>query len=144
MKFYKNGINTISYFISFILLEVMLILLTIFKNIPYLYLVCIVILILGIILLAFGYKYVFMKVVIDENGIKWLLFKKTRKELNWKSIFKIEKAHLDFTQSVRLNYIDANDETLYFNITRRKMRRIISICPSEEVREQLTNIKLIL
>jgi hypothetical protein len=144
MKFYKNGINTISYFISFILLEVMLILLIIFKNIPYLYHVCIVILILGIILLAFGYKYVFMKVVIDENGIKWFLFNKTRKELNWNSVFKIEKAHFDFTQSVRLNYIDANTETLYFNITRRKMRRIISICPLEEVREQLTNIKLIL
>jgi hypothetical protein len=144
MKFYKNGINTVSYLISFILLESMFILLTIFKNIPYISLVCIIIPILGVTLLVFGYKYVFMKVVIDENGIKWLLFKKTRRELNWKSVFKVEKAHFDFTQSLRLNYIDSNNEILYFNISRRKMRRIISICPLEEVRKQLINIKLFL
>lgn len=144
MKFYKNGINTVSYLISFILLESMFILLTIFKNVPYIYLVCIVVPILGVALLIYGYKYVFMKVVIDENSIKWVLFNKTRKELNWKSVYRIEKAHFDFTQSLRLNYIDSNDETLYFNITRRKMRQIISICPLEEVRKQLINIKLFL
>jgi len=118
-KFYKNLFQTISYFSVIMVFEFFL-LIGFFTSLKYEHNNGWILLIisLSLILLYFliGFYWIFQKVIINEQGIKIVLFSKIIKVCKWDEIDIIEEAYIMKNPAIKIKIMDGTE----INLDKRK------------------------
>lgn len=151
--FYKNRESNI----SCIIICVFLFLITFIPSISYKIIpVLIVSIILPISILLIYFVVTketsLSKIYLTDKGIEWKLFNKQLKFIRWEEIQIIEKlsgvSRAEMTQSLKV-ILKTRTESLYdndsfrFNCSKKIKRTIIALCPIEELKKQLEEIKFV-
>ena len=139
MIFLKNKELILTY--SFALLLACIICLTI-SFITQIYNLLWIIPILIILMLfacSFLWDDIFTKVEINKENIVFFYRKKIKANIQWQNITKVERTLNYLSQNLT---IYTNDNKEYrFNISKVKARKIAEICPNENIKKQIENIK---
>ena len=84
-------------------------------------------------------NWLFAKVIILNDDIKITFMKKVYKTLSWKKIVKVERTLDNISQNLSLYNNDG--DVITFNISKKKAHKIAEICPNENIKKQIENIK---
>lgn len=142
MTVFKNAEAIISTLIGVMIIEISCTFMAIYYHSIEIAIMVSVIALFSLIIFLIGYLGAFAKVEIDHCSIKWIKSKKTVQELNWNQVENVQKKHINFTQCISLNSNQTNRDKFYFSITKKKIRKLIGICPIEAVADMLIHIKL--
>ena len=141
MKFYKYGRNLCFYggIITLLFLILTFFMLT-DKEAFYYLLVADIILILMLVPIFIFWKKIFSKVCINNKGINVSYKKIIFLHLDWVEVvdIKLDTQLYDFPL---LTFYGQQNNQITFNVTKRKLKKIIDICPDERVKTLLSNIK---
>lgn len=110
-KFYKNLYHTLSFFIPILILIIILFIFYIeLPNGEKKHGWILLVLAFSLVNLYFitGFYWIFQKVIIDENGIKIVLFNKIIKETKWKEIETIKEEIIKSNLSLRIILINGS------------------------------------
>ena len=111
-KFYKNLFQTISYFSVIMIFEIFL-LMGFFFSLKYEHnfgwILLIISLSLIVLYFLIGFYWIFQKVIINEQGIKIVLFIKTIKVCKWDEIDIIEEANIMRNPAIKIKIIDGTE-----------------------------------
>jgi len=84
--------------------------------------------------------YFLTNIVIDTDyGVKWIYKNSVLQSLAWEEIKSIKRIPVSGTQSIIFN---GDEVEKYCNIYKSKLRAIISVCPDEKLRADMSQIKL--
>lgn len=93
------------------------------------------------VILYLARKIIFRKVEISTEYLHEFHNGKKYAKLLWIDVLNVEKRHLYRTQS--LVFTSANGQAISLNVTKKKLKQIIEICPSNLLKEELRRVKLI-
>lgn len=142
MTIFKNAEFIVSSLIGVTIIEIFLTFMAIIYHSVEITIVASIIALLCLVIFFVGHLGAFTKVEIDNCSIKWILFNKSVQELNWDRVESVQKKHINLTQCISLNSNQTNRDKFYFSISKKKISKLIEICPLEKVVNMLANVKL--
>ena len=139
MEFYRfGGLLATGIFIVILILLSLVLVFTLTETYSNLWF-CLGFLILCLLVFIAYRKVIFSRILINEKEIKIYYGNQVYKSISWNDVIKVERT-VDFN-SQNLTLYGKKEETLDFNITIKKARKIAEICPKEDIKEQIENIK---
>jgi len=98
-------------------------------------------LLIFLLIIFFGRKYFFLKVEINNNEIIEKYKKKIKKIHKWEDIVDVLKSFHLRTRNLR--FINKESKEILINVNNRKIRKIIGVCPREDLKEKMMKIKFV-
>lgn len=141
IRFYNNTLNVL----TFIVIEmsfIFFIVLTVHLNA--IIMLCIstfgfIVLFINIVL--FIQKH-FNRVQIDYEGITWFFRKNNTVFIKWEEIDSLRRSSEWRIRSVRVYSKMIDDKDLYFNVNYFRLKKIINICPIDDLKTQLNKTRI--
>lgn len=141
IRFYNNTLNVL----TFIVIEmsfIFFIVLTVHLNA--IIMLCIstfgfIVLFINIVL--FIQKH-FNRVQIDYEGITWFFRKNNTVFIEWEEIDSLRRSSEWRIRSVRVYSKMIDDKDLYFNVNYFRLKKIINICPIDDLKTQLNKTRI--
>ena len=91
---------------------------------------------IGVIILVVFMKKHFYRVEINNKGITWFFRKNNSVIIKWQEIESIKAASEWRTRSIRIYSKTLDTESLYFTAHYFRLRKMIRICPIEDLKMQ--------
>jgi hypothetical protein len=141
IRFYNNTLNVLTFlvmemsFIFFIVLTVHL------NNIIAIIIATVGFVVSSIVLVWFIQKH-FYRVQIDYEGIRWFFRKNNTVFVKWEEIDSLRGSSEWRIGSIQVDFKMIDDKNLYFNVNHFRLKKIINICPIEDLKMQLKRTKV--
>ena len=95
----------------------------------------------SIVLVWFIQKH-FNRVQIDYEGITWFFRKNNTVFIEWEEIDSLRRSSEWRIRSVRVYSKMIDDKDLYFNVNYFRLKKIINICPIDDLKTQLNKTRI--
>ena len=139
LKFYQNSEWTICTLLCFLVPEtILIILLCINFDKLGMYIIFGIFAFFSVIILA-GWKFFFAKIVFDGYGIKVGYGKKVKTFMKWDDVVKVDNTY--DINTWKISIFDKFGNEINFDMTKRKVNKIIEICPREDIKAQFKKVK---
>ncbi|MBU1094306.1 MAG: hypothetical protein KKH01_07585 [Firmicutes bacterium] len=141
IRFYNNALNVLTMTIveiSFIFF----IGLTIHLNSIIMLIIGTVGFLTGLIMLVLFIQKHFYKVEINNKGITWFFRKRNTVFIKWEDIDSLRGSSEWRIGSVRVDSKMIDNKNLYFNVNYFRLKKIISICPIDDLKIQLKKTRI--
>lgn len=141
IRFYNNTLNVL----TFIVMEMSLIFFIVLTvRLNAIIMLCIstfgfIVLFINIVL--FIQKH-FNRVQIDYEGITWFFRKNNTVFIKWEEIDSLRRSSEWRIRSVRVYSKRIDDKDLYFNVNYFRLKKIINLCPIDDLKTQLNKTRI--
>lgn len=141
IRFYNNTLNVLSLIVmemSFIFFIV----LTVHLKFTIPVIISTVSFVVSSIVLVWFVRAHFNRVQIDYEGITWFFRKNNTVFVKWEEIDSLQGSSEWRIGSVRVDSKMIDDKNLYFNVNYFRLKKIINICPIDDLKIQLNKTRI--
>lgn len=139
--FYKNSEHLWACIASGLLLQCVLLYVVIYTKVIESFVIFIVCLITYVLIIFFTRKLLFKKVEFNNHEIRVRYRENVKEIFRWNDINDVSKSFRYRTRN--LIFTNNKGQEIIINVNNKKIRKIIELCPKDNLKEKMRNIKFV-